>query len=105
MIIIIIKIAVVLAVYSSIVTSIWYHQHKRQSFCFKSEIGSLEFFPKKREIRGKETMNLKVLALILLLLLKLVVLDGCMPQNTKNEVSIDSDTYVCMTLSPIIPGN
>ena len=50
-------------------------------------------------------MNLKVLVLILLLLLKLIVLDGCMPPNTKNEVSIDSDTYVCMTLSPIIPGN
>ena len=49
-------------------------------------------------------MNLKELVPILLLLLKLVVLDGCMPHNTKNEVSIDSDTYVCMTLSPIIPG-
>lgn len=43
-------------------------------------------------------------AIFLLVLLHLTVLDGCMPDKTQNEVSIDSDTYVCMTLSPLIPG-
>ncbi len=43
--------------------------------------------------------------IFLLLLLHLTVLNGCMPDKTPNEVKIDSDTYVCMTLSPLIPGN
>ena len=44
-------------------------------------------------------------AIFLLLLLHLTVLNGCMPDKIPNEVKIDSDTYVCMTLSPLIPGN